>query len=515
MLQSKKLTYISSLIYLVPLFLLVLLNTFLSFFQTTYMDTLQMNEIPLYKEDRFYLILLFYVVFVGILFLIYKKTALFQNHGKLLHIISLVFSAVVCIAVLFIYKAGVCCDSGILCDLAKSFLKGDYSSFTGDAYLVHYPHQVGMIAFLEILFSLFGVENYLAFQLLNLLSILFIIHFLYRISAIIYENTTISSITSMLSMGALPLFMFVTFVYGDIPGLAFALGAITLLLRYLKENQRSLLILCFLCMGLAMLLKSNNTIVLIAIIISLVLHAIQQRKWKFCLDAALFFVFASLISSIPALYYKQVCNIVPFPTGIPKIAWVAMGLQANEEVGDGWYNAYNWNIYSENNHDTAQTEAACLASIQESINHYISEPKQGAYFFYTKFRSQWNDPGYQSQITNEWSSRHQDSYTSFYNWLVFGTGKKVLEWIMNLYQFLILSCTLIAIPTLMNSKKWNLSKVILPLCIFGGYLFHMFWEAQGRYALPYFIMMIPLAASGILTILSFICRKTDKPQLPS
>ena len=493
-----------SFIYLIPLFFLVLLNTFLSLFQTTYMETGQYNEIPLYKTDLFYVVLLVYLLFTGILFFLYKKTSLLQKQSRLLHIISLVFSALVCISVLFIYKATACCDSETLCSLARSFLHGDYSSFTGDNYLVHYPHQVGMIALLEIIFTLFGTESYLIFQILNLIAIVCIIHLLYRISELIYDNTTVSSITSLLSMGALPLFFYVTFVYGDIIGLALALAAITLFIRYLKESKPYYLLFACLSIGIAMLLKSNNSIILIAIMIMLVLYAIQQWKWQPVLYAVLFFVFASLISSVPTLYYEQVSGIEPFPAGVPKIAWVAMGLQENDEVGDGWYNSYNWAIYTQNNFDTKKTEAACMDSIRDSLNYYISEPKQGAYFFYSKFRSQWNDPGYQSQITNEWSSRYQDSYTPFYNWLVFGTGKLVMEWMMNLYQFLILVSVLIAVPTFLKAKAWSIPKAVLPLCIFGGYLFHIFWEAQGRYALPYFIMMIPLAACGIKKVLQLL-----------
>ena len=35
------------------------------------------------------------------------------------------------------------------------------------------------------------------------------------------------------------------------------------------------------------------------------------------------------------------------------------------------------------------------------------------------------------------------------------------------------------------------------ITIFGGFLFHMLWEAKGRYILPYFVMMLPMAAVGL------------------
>lgn len=41
--------------------------------------------------------------------------------------------------------------------------------------------------------------------------------------------------------------------------------------------------------------------------------------------------------------------------------------------------------------------------------------------------------------------------------------------------------------------------------IFGGFLFHMLWEAKARYILGYFVLLLPLAAFGLNEIL----KKTD------
>ena len=41
------------------------------------------------------------------------------------------------------------------------------------------------------------------------------------------------------------------------------------------------------------------------------------------------------------------------------------------------------------------------------------------------------------------------------------------------------------------------SVLVLLVTVFGGFLFHMLWEAKGRYILPYFVMMLPMAAVGL------------------
>ena len=513
--KYTKTVYFLSLLFIIPLFLLLFVNSLLSLFQTTYMETQQIVEIPLYKSDRSILVLVFLMMIVSFIVFLAIKTSILEKYSQLFHILSLVLAGLFCIAILCSYKATACCDSQTLVELAASFLNGDYSSFSGDNYLAHYPHQVGLIGLLQVITFLFGAEKYLVFQIMNLIAILIIIHLLYCITELLFHNKTLNSIISLLSIGLVPLFSFVTFVYGDILGLAFALGAITLLIRYLQEkNPIRNLVFCSLSLGFAILLKSNNMIILVACIIILTLHAIQNKKWQPILYAIGILLISTMISSLPVAYYRQVSKVTPFPDGIPKIAWIAMGLQENDSLEDGWYNSYNWSVYTNNHFDTGQTKVACYASIQDSLSTFVSNPKRGARFFYNKFKSQWNDPGFQSQITNEWSSRHQARYTDYYNWLVFGQGKKVLEWIMNLYHFLILASTLISVPNLINRKTWDLPKLVLPLCIFGGYLFHLIWEAQARYALPYFVMMIPLAGIGIYQLSNFISHKHCKHQQP-
>lgn len=56
------------------------------------------------------------------------------------------------------------------------------------------------------------------------------------------------------------------------------------------------------------------------------------------------------------------------------------------------------------------------------------------------------------------------------------------------------------------------------LNIFGGFLFHMLWEAQARYILGYFILLLPLTAYGLyfpwgktFTSKFFSPIKEDKP----
>lgn len=492
---KERIIYLLTLCYMIPAGILLAFNTLFSMFQTTYMELYQETEKPLYKADSPILLLLLAIFFIGLTGFLFKRYPVTDRLSKAFEKTALAFSAVLCLLVIFIYRVRVACDSKSLSDIAIAFLHGDYSGFAGDGYLAHYPHQLGMIALLEVVYFIFGTENFTVLQFLNVIAIFTVIYFLHRITEEIFHDLRIQVLLSILCMGMLPLYLYATFIYGDIPGMGFAVPAIYLTIRYLNTKKRSLLIPASLCMGFAVLLKSNNTVILAASVIILLLFSIKEKDWFSLIFAAVLLLLSSAGTACIDSYYAKVAGLSKIPDGIPKIAWIAMGLQENEYIENGWYNSYNWSIHSECGLDAAKTTKICMASIRDSVHSFLSSPKAGLHFFYKKFISQWNDPGFQSQITNEWYSRHRDDHSALALYLIYGNGRLILEWLMNIYHFLILlgasACTFIQL------KKRSLPAAFLVLCVFGGYFFHMFWEAGGRYGLAYFVLCVPMAAYGL------------------
>ena len=82
---------------------------------------------------------------------------------------------------------------------------------------------------------------------------------------------------------------------------------------------------------------------------------------------------------------------------------------------------------------------------------------------------------------------------------------------MNGYHFLIflLTGTYFGIEVF-RKGDWDLPKAYFMLNIFGGFLFHMIWEAQSRYVLGYFVLMLPLAAAGLADILDNVRKRKEK-----
>lgn len=503
--KSEKIVYLLTLIYIIPFSVILIANTFCSLFQTTYMDLYQDVEKPLYKADHPVILIAVLILFVGISAVLIKRFPISLKTARFLEKTALIFSVICSLLVIFIYRANVSCDSEALSNIAIDFLAGDYSSFSGDGYLAHYPHQLGMIALLEIVYYIFGINNFTLIQFLNVIAIFSVIYFLHRITDELFHNDHIQALFSVLCIGMLPLYLYSTFIYGDIPSMGFIIPAIYLIIKYLNTQSRKLLFPAVLCMTFAMILKSNNSIILMAAVIILILHTLKEKDIFSVIFAVALLIGPWLGNTLIDAYYVHISGIESIPSGIPKIAWIAMGLQENDYLENGWYNSYNWTIYTNCSYDTEMTTEMCMDSIKTSIQSFIASPKSAILFFYKKFISQWNDPGFQSQITNEWYSRHRGDQSELALSLIYGNGRMVLEWIMNLYHFFILSGA--SIFSVRSIKNHSLPSAFLMLCIFGGYFFHMFWEAGGRYGLGYFIMCTPLAASGLWFVLSVILKK--------
>lgn len=495
--KNKRETIVSilTLCYIIPAGILLCANAFFSLFQTTYMELYQDTEKPLYKADSPLLLLFLALCFISACGFFLTKYSVSQKLCTFLERTALIFSVILCLFIIFLYRVNVACDSEALSDIAIAFLQGDYSSLSGDNYLVHYPHQLGMIAYLELIYAIFGIKSFVLLQLLNTISILSVIYFLHRITEELFHEPKIQAVLSLLCLGMLPLYLYVTFIYGDIPGMGFAAPAIYFVIRYLNTPSRCFLLPAFFCTVFSVLFKSNNSVILAALFIILVLHAFQKKDGFALLFAALLLIGPSLGNFCIDSYYAKASGLSDIPKGVPKVAWIAMGLQENDYIENGWYNGYNWVTYTKNNFDTKETTAVCMSSIKESLSSFVDSPKSGLKFFYRKFISQWNDPGFQAQITNEWYSRHRDDHSVLALYLIYGNGRLILEWLMNLYHFFILLGA--SVFALCSIKKRSLSAALLILCVFGGYFFHMFWEAGGRYGLGYFVLCVPMAAYGI------------------
>ncbi|MBO5057650.1 MAG: glycosyltransferase family 39 protein [Lachnospiraceae bacterium] len=492
--NREKIVKILTYFYLIPLGLMVCFNTVNSLLRTTYFDLYRDMETALYKWDNPALVLAGGVVCLVLLFCLWKKEKVNQIR---LNGLSVWFGGILSLVIVLLFRCEVVCDSEIVSDIALEFMKGNYAAFSQGEYLYRYPFQLGITALLELIYSIFGAENFITFQIINVVCIMVILKKLQLITGELFEDEKIKRMEAAISMGCLPLFLFATFIYGDMIGWCLGICAIYFVIRYLKNDSMKYAgtASLFLCFGV--IAKSNINILVVAAVIAILLHGFKNKK-RMTIPVVLMLILVSQLgnSVVNGIYAKR-AGIDEIPAGIPKAAWIAMSMQETDEGGYacGWYNGYNWVVYEENDFDRELTTQACIDSIKESLSKFAREQRYMLDFFYKKFTSQWNAPSFQAMITNEWYSRYSEPLSETANFFIYGSGRNILYELMNIYHFFLFLGT--AVFCFLRRKKWDFLQAYFILNIFGGFLFHMIWEAQSRYILGYFVLMLPLAACGV------------------
>ena len=181
-----------------------------------------------------------------------------------------------------------------------------------------------------------------------------------------------------------------------------------------------------------------------------------------------------------------------FGQGIPMLAWVAMGMSEGY-AGPGWYNEDNTvTTFMENGMSTQATEENAIKVIQDRAAYFSVNPGKAVDFYWEKLRTQWNEPSYESL----WINQVQQSYGEkglLYNWFC-ADGQTISIMFMNQYQQLIFLGVLLGCACLFLRR--DIVHCLPLLVILGGILYHLLSEAKSQYALPYFVLMVPVAALG-------------------
>ena len=132
--------------------------------------------------------------------------------------------------------------------------------------------------------------------------------------------------------------------------------------------------------------------------------------------------------------------------------------------------------------------------IRNSASEFLHHPKYALRFYVEKFTSQWNDPTYECYAMTHISGDEPRGPVA--DSIFHGRLHTMFEWFMNQYQTLVYGGVFLWLLYGFWRKK-DLSVLVLVIGVIGGFLFHMLWEAKGRYILPYFMLMLPMAAAGL------------------
>lgn len=419
-------------------------------------------------------------------------------------LLLLVFSWILALGGLLILfgKTVPAADALSVYSAAESLAEGNLSVIhPTDSYLSYYPQQVGLMAFFELLIRLWkllpvDLHAYHFIKCLYVLLTCVIVYFQYRTVHLLWEDDRADCIYLILAGCNLPLIMYSSFVYGEIPSFAAATAGIYCLLKLLKITDSTKLpcaIGSLLSLTLAVMLRKNSLIILIAIILVVLLEALKNGRRSLFLFAALCLVCSlSILPATQKVYELRSGSTLR--SGVPAMSYFAMGMQEASR-GNGWYNGYNFNTYQESGMDSAAASEISRQFMEERIDFFQSHPGYAVNFYWNKYLSQWVDGTYASrQATLATFGGRNPLVESFYS----GENSRFYIEYCNIYQNIIyLGCFAFIMAALLRRSRYPLYLWLGIIGAFGGFLFHMIWEANSRYIFLYGLLLLPYAACGI------------------
>lgn len=486
--------------------------TILSFIFTQRSGKEELGEIingaPIYQEmDNMILNILILILAFAVLILIHTASCrikLLQEERfiELVQILTAVLAGFISFLILCGGQRTPIDDQVQVYSAASLFNQDNYINLSKGGYINMYPQQLGLVLYIQLLFRIFGNGNYYAFQVINCFLISGSVYFACKCinKLTVRPNIRLSGAVSFLF--AVPLFLLCSWVYGDIPSFFFIFILFYNYLCFYDTQQKKNLIGGILASCFCLIFRKNSIIILLAIgIVSLVQFFID-KKWKRLVQTAILCILPFLIIQGINLFYEKVSNY-EIDGGIPSIMWVTMGT-IEDGSKPGWFNNYCVSTYYAHDCDQEASIQESKLRLGEQFRYFKENPVYAVSFYKRKICTQWNDPFYGTDglikvdegisATGLTASmiRHQD----------------LIRELLSAFQFIIyLGALLFAF---LPVRKEHFYQNCFLTTILGGFLFSILWEANSRYVLPYFLIMIPIAAVGLGEMTNFLKNKLFK-----
>ncbi|MBO4408802.1 MAG: hypothetical protein J5786_05970 [Clostridiales bacterium] len=372
---------------------------------------------------------------------------------------------------------------------------GEYSYFDPGSYMEIYPNQAGLYL-MSILFSkIFGVMNFRALGITDALFIALSYRSLSEIAGLWGMDKTKK--ISILFAGVIffPFFLYTTFIYGFIPGLFFAVKSTELMVRYQMGEKKIILpVLSVIMMLLATAAKNNFAIFGIGLAIYVFIKFLRSKKKTDILFAILLIAVYFAATVFPVMIVRNISGKA-FDQGTSPLGFVVMGLSGNSQNLAGGYDGYNPLSYVDAGCNTEVHKEMASQKIGEILDDYAKDPLKALNFMTRKMIHQWSDPIYRSFRYNQFFEYDSSMSPWAYAFLK-PKVQNVLTGFMDFFQLAVYAGCVVFI---FNFKKIeNIEeKLLFPMIFIGGFLFHIAWEGDSRYALPYFFILFPVAAEGL------------------
>lgn len=383
---------------------------------------------------------------------------------------------------------------------------GDSVSFRREYYEI-YHNQVGGALLAAFLIRLTGSRSFMSWRILNSVCVGLIVYGLSFLSQMMRRDNHCMIITALLSVMFVPMIIYSSLVYGTLIALSLTIWSFLFLLLFIRRDRFRYMVISAVLCACANLVYSGTMIATVAIVLILLAYAVQKglQEKKQCLGivlAAILVVALCYSSSYAAQKFFYTKTGIDASQGLPATAYIYMGITSDDEssvCGPGTYNSSSVNLYNDNNKNAKQTRAAAAEKIKEALVDYATG-RRSMDFFIKKIRNQWADPWFSSMIMviNYYDIDRplKESFRSFLSSSLIGK----IQTYLTAYRTIVYMGVLLY--GLRSFRRKDCGKIIwenlLMFTFFvGGFVFYTAWEAKARYCLPYFVLLLPIAAAEL------------------
>ncbi len=434
-----------------------------------------------------------------------------KNTSKRLNVflfITLGFTFLICEYMAFFGRSMPNSDSAVVYEMSKRIAAGDLSIIhPTESYMSYYPQQIGICTFLALLIKLihiipvsiaefrFLIAAYGVFQCVT-------VFFLYKTIDTMWSKPEINYCFLALCFFNAPFIMYTSYLYGEIPSLMFiSVGAFGLA-RYIKRRGNLYIngLIAVIGFALSVFTRKNAMIIIIAVIIVLLFEALRERKIRNAILAFLIVLCSFSILPITVKAYEKASGGT-LTTGVTPLSYIAMGMQESEsgQINKGWYTGFNFITFEESGCNPAIANEISKAEIKSRIETFKADPKYAFSFYKEKFMTQWVDGTY---FSRESTYVYYGARSEFLKNIYFGKWGFLYDYFCNYFQTIVFFGSLLWAIISVIRRKDGLTESVLFIGVFGGFLFHMMWEANSRYIFTYACLLVPYAAAGLGNLIS-------------
>lgn len=526
-----------------------------SFLTTCYADNMETQQVLLRPDNPLWNLLElagFGLLFCGCLYL-YEKTGEKFRRGLLVFTLTFVF--VLGVLLILFGRTVPAADALSVYNAAAEWILGNTDIIHPTvSYLSYYPQQIGLMAFLELLLRIWNLTG-LSAPAWHFIKFIYVcllcgaIWFQYLSLQYLWPEKykKISCCYLILVCCNLPMIMYSSFVYGEIPSFAALSVGCYLLLRLLGSGTAPHMLCRMLFTGLgsilfltlSVMLRKNSLIPIIAVLLVLLFEALRfgrSVRSRLCLLGMAVCLAVTSVGILPLVqkcYEKKSGNTLS--SGVTAMSYLAMGMQEASR-GCGWYNGFNIDTYDTAGMDTAIANEISRLAIDERLTYFREHPGYTADFYLHKHLSQWADGTYASrQATLATYGGRSAFFKEVYEGSLSGG---YIEWCNAWQNVLYLGVMVFCIDSLKKRRKSKVAGHMTDqmsghtaectadqmadqtagctadrlyiyvglIAVLGGFLFHTFWEANSRYIFSYSLLLMPYCGTGVYT---GICRIRD------